>query len=473
MEPRRHASYPNHLAKMVAERLSTYGDAVPAECVLLRLMETLYFASLKTDEARPCACTVNYIDPSADRQSMEDQDPSWSVVRFRQPLQLDVRSLRKLSEAADPAVSSLAVFSSPDGELYVWGMVDQELRCGDYMALDAIGDPQRPGLFQATITGAGGICVYKNFALLGSLEQHNLVTDYHDVLWEGPVYRRLRDNLHATLLDENPAADGGGAPDQVEKVKEELLVRWQNAVCRVLFNAQQYGHGGGILIVPRYPAPGVNVKYEQRYDRMPKSLFRLAERQILKRQTAGTIANHCESEAAMLPCSVHFDVIESQRELEQLKGELLGCARYIASLSRVDGFVLLDRCLVVHGFGVEARAEVELPDVFLAGDAAASEGQLRQVPISQFGTRHRAMMRYCAENDGAIGFVISQDGDIRATVKHRGQLVLWENINLQIAYRAENRGRLIPDFCPKSMTGTFRHWMQSLVGTQAGSNAGI
>jgi len=84
-----------------------------------------------------------------------------------------VRSLIKLAEAADPTVSSLAVCCDEDAELYVWGMVDQELRYGDYVSLDAKGDPQRPGLFQATITGVGSVSVYKNFALLGSLEQNN------------------------------------------------------------------------------------------------------------------------------------------------------------------------------------------------------------------------------------------------------------------------------------------------------------
>jgi hypothetical protein len=235
----------------------------------------------------------------------------------------------------------------------------------------------------------------------------------------------------------------------------------------MLFNIQQYGHGGGLLIVPCCPTREVNIKYEQTYDRMPRALFRLAEHQILKRQTANLIADHCQSQSDMLPCAVHFDSVSYQRELDQRKHELLGCVRYIASLSRVDGFVLLDKSLVVHGFGVEARAEADLTDVFLAGDATASQRLLRQVPISQFGTRHRAMMRYCDENEGALGFVISQDGDIRATMKYEGRLVLWENINVQLAYRAENRGSLITGFSHQTMTGLFEYWMHSMIGMRS------
>ncbi|HUG68311.1 MAG TPA: hypothetical protein VMM76_11200 [Pirellulaceae bacterium] len=448
----------------MTKRLIANGDTSPSDTVLLHLFETLYFASLKTDEARPCRCTVNYIDPSADSaaQSTQSHNNGWTVVPFRKPLPLDVRSLLKLADAADPTVSSLAVFSKDNGELFIWGMVDQELRYGDYVSFDGTEDPHRPGLFQATITGTGAVSVYKNFALLGSLEQNTLVDDYHDVLWEGPIYHRMRDNLDATLLDKHASQNGHAASAHIAQVKEELLVRWQNAICRMLFNIQQYGHGGGLLIVPSCPVPDVNIKYEQTYDRLPTALFRLAQRQILKRQTAETIAAHCNTQGDTLPCEVHFDAVHAHNELDRLKNELLGCVHFIAALSRVDGFVLLDKSLVVHGFGVEARADAGLTDVYMAGDAKASTNLLRQAPLSQFGTRHRAMMRYCDEHEGALGFVISQDGDIRATMKHRDRLVLWENINVQLAYRAENRSGLITDFSPTTISGLFHHWMHSV-----------
>ncbi len=147
----------------------------------------------------------------------------------------------------------------------------------------------------------------------------------------------------------------------------------------------------------------MNVKYDISYDRLPRALLRLAQHHIVKRQTAETIAAHCRTAGDTLPCEIHFDAVQSQKELDRRKSELLGCVRFIASLSRVDGFVLLDRSLVVHGFGVEARAYADLTEVDVAGDAKASSGLLRKAPLSQFGTRHRAMLRYCDANEGALG----------------------------------------------------------------------
>ncbi len=456
--------FPYHLAQLVAQRLPGYDVSPPTDQILLRLFESLYFASLKTDEARPCRCTINFVDPDTgiDETSRQDSTSGWTVIPFQERFPLNVRSLQKLADAVDPTVSSLAVYHDSDGELFIWGMVDQEIRYGDYVALNATEDPKRAGIFQATITGVGAVSAFKNFALLGSLEQDNLVADYHDVLWEGPVHQRLKDNLAFNLKDELASSYGDISATQLTQVKDLLLIRWQNAICRTLFNIQQYGHGGGLIIAPQCPSNDVSVKYNIVYDRLPKALFRLAHHHLTKRQATESIAEICRCAGDTLPCDMHFESLQSQKDLDRQKRELLGCVRFIASLSRVDGFVLLDRRLVVHGFGVETRSNSKLADVDVAGDAKASPRLFRKVPLSQFGTRHRAMLRYCDANEGALGFVISQDGDIRATMKHRGRLILWENINVQLAYRAENRGSVIDNFSPALITGLFCQWMSSV-----------
>jgi hypothetical protein len=40
------------------------------------------------------------------------------------------------------------------------------------------------------------------------------------------------------------------------------------------------------------------------------------------------------------------------------------------------------------------------------------------------------MMRYCAQTPGSVGFVISQDGDVRAITLVKGRLVMWESIGI-------------------------------------------
>ncbi len=438
--------YPHHLAKNVAIHLQNgngHGNGhcdTPSLDVLSSLFETLYFASLKTDEGRPCRFTINYLDPRAlaHRATANGDANHWDCVRFERPLPFAVRTLAKLAEAADPTCSSLAVFSDESGQLFVWGLIDQELRYADYAALDSTNVPERPGLFQATINGVGNVSVYKNYSLICSLEQNTLVEQYHNVIWSGPVHELLKAQLWPTIA-QFAEGDTRWIAAQKSEVGNEFMIRWLNAVCRILMNIQQYRHGGGLLITPEPEPTNVQVKYKLHYDRLPQALVAMVQHQLTKNSLAGEVNDHCVNpQQDYLPCQLHENLVTHRRQLEMRKNEALGCVRFIASLSRVDGFVMLDRSLVVHGFGVELRADSSLSDIWLAGDTRAQPRLMRTTHLEEYGTRHRAMMRYCYETPGTLGFVVSQDSDIRAMMRIGDKLVLWENINVQLAFKLEN-----------------------------------
>lgn len=452
--------YPADLARLVIARLKHRNIPPPPTTVLMQFIETLYFASLKTDERRPCRCTVNLLDPqAAASEEHSGGDVKSAIIRFRQITPFNVRSLNKLSEAADPAVSSMAVSFDENNQLWIYGLVDQEIQAIDHARLEIGSQRERPGVFQAKITETGCISIYKDDALLGCLEQDNLIASFHDVLWQGPVHQRLKANLEATFVEDR-ATSKLFDRRSVSKIKGALLIRWQNGICRLLHCIQQYGHGGGLLITPRIPTSDVNIKHQIRYDRLPQALFGLAKHQLLEQEVAHDIAQHCQLDADVIPCVVHQNAMEYKRKLFEHRTEALGCVRFIASLSRVDGFVLLDKNLVVHGFGVEARSDCELTDVYTATDAKATPRLLRQTPLSQYGTRHRSMMRYCDSNEDALGFVISQDGDIRATMKVNGRLILWENINIQIGLRTEGTVEQLENRTP--MSSLFQDWGRAM-----------
>jgi hypothetical protein len=429
----RSSQYPGHLAKLVAGRLRGDSAQSPPEVVLTRMLETLYFASLKTDEGRPILCTVNYVDPdeplATGSQTRRPAD-HWTHVPFDRPLPFDVRTLMKLARAVDPAVSSLAVFRDKKNRLFIWGMVDQEPRISDYIVLNPVSTPPRPGLFQATITGVGNISVYQNDTLIGSLEQNTLVEEYHDVLWSGPVHDLLAGHLQSYLLESpGEASEAGLKPEELEP---ELRMRWLNSICRILMNIQRYRHGGGLLIAPQPSLDGLNVKYTVRYDRLLQSLRRLVEAYLTGRSNLALQANAEAPDVLPIPPSGETPLSAA---LAEHKKEVLGAVRFIASLSCVDGFVLLDRYMVVHGFGVEVRTDNLLSDIYVARDSHADPKRMRLAELTQYGTRHRAMMRYCFDKPGTLGLVVSQDGDIRAMTRVEDMLVLWENIDVQLGYK--------------------------------------
>ena len=160
----------------------------------------------------------------------------------------------------------------------------------------------------------------------------------------------------------------------------------------------------------------------------------MVESQLLASLTPHGRPSIEETTEAILPYALEQANVFGRELVERMK-EVLGAVRFIASLSCVDGFVLLDQRMVVHGFGVEVRTDNLLSDISIARDSHANPRLMRHGELTQFGTRHRAMMRYCYDKPGALGFVVSQDGDIRAMTRIADMLVLWENIDVQLAYR--------------------------------------
>lgn len=132
-----------------------------------------------------------------------------------------------------------------------------------------------------------------------------------------------------------------------------------------------------------------------------------------------------------IPTDLHLaETVAVNDQDDAIKAEL-GCVSFVASLARVDGCVLLSGGFNVGGFGVEIRCRKDPPTVFTAGDEKASGKKLRPLDFAHFGMRHRSMMRYCFSNPGSVGFVVSQDGDVRAIMHIGKKVVLWENVRLQ------------------------------------------
>ena len=108
--------------------------------------------------------------------------------------------------------------------------------------------------------------------------------------------------------------------------------------------------------------------------------------------------------------------------------EMAGCVKFIGSLSRVDGLVLMDKDLVVRGFGTEIVGVPEIASLYVADDEHGQK--LREIPASEYGTRHRSMLRYCNAHEDSIGFVVSQDGLVRAVKSVGGKLIMWQNVQV-------------------------------------------
>jgi len=153
----------------------------------------MYYASLAQEEGQPITFHIVFIDPT-------DPDPNppsrilsdrWGFVRLgaREPFSLG--NITKLAKASDPRTSSLAVYYDSREQLFIWGFIDQGNRYHEFIHYNTEAGPERPGVFQASVSGVGHLTVYREYERIGELKVATLSKKQIDVFGSGPIRRLL------------------------------------------------------------------------------------------------------------------------------------------------------------------------------------------------------------------------------------------------------------------------------------------
>jgi len=401
--------YPPDLAHAVLLELQRRDKGHPPLDVLSDLFQTLYFASLKTEEGEPIFCYLVYLDPDN-----YDPDPPirivkdrWSCVAFEERISLTVSSLVKAAKASDPRTSSFAVYHDSNSKLFIWGLVDQGNGYHDFVNFNTSVGPERPGLFQVSIGGIGHLIAYRDYQRIAELNVDTIVTKSYDVLRYGPVSDFLQPAISRFVTQ---VAQEVGAERFTDRnhwggtLKED----WVATLCRLILRIRNYRHGGALLFTSDPEPKGLNVKYKISYTRLRDALGHRAVSLIDQTFAADSIFNLEEDVLPEeMPTQLYLDESVATSDLEDSNSELDGAVWFVSLLSRVDGLVLLTGNLDVLGFGVEIL-------------------------------------------QGSLGVVISQDGDVRVMTRVGDDLVLWESIRLQYDKFVSQKGR-------RDLKGTLRN----------------
>jgi hypothetical protein len=164
-------------------------------------------------------------------------------------------------------------------------------------------------------------------------------------------------------------------------------------------------------------------------------LVALGKANVAQTHVGDQIFEYLDSDADVLPTYLYLDESVEWSNSGEIRSEIDGAAWFVALLSRVDGLVLMNMDLEVRGFGVVITTDDPPHEACRARDPRARE--LEPMQYDHYGTRHRSMMRYCAAVPGSVGFVVSQDGDVRVMTNVGGPLVMWDNVRLQFHDFAE------------------------------------
>jgi len=423
---------PKDLAEFIHKRLEHNTiDIHPIELKVLEdLFDGLFYASLHSEEGELIRVTVTLFEeanPQLKTRKFEAGD-KWRYVPFAAPIPFTVNNLVKLSKAADPWSSSLAVYYDHSNELFIYGMIDQAIHSLSYINFESDHKPDQPGYFNATINGIGNISVTTEYDLIATLKQDCLICEYLNVFQSGPVRDHIRRlarvltrNMYKPLKESYPEID----PTEWEGA-QTIIVR--NTLARILNQIKKYNHGGALLFSNE--TDNLDIKYNLEYDRLASAMANIINVKIGIDQLADTDLERS------LTLEEHIESSRLTRRKKFAENELKGAIRFVASQSCVDGLVLLNYSMVVKGFGVVINSLEQPRYIYKSSRATPNAKNLDRMETEKFGTRHRSMFAYCDAYPGSLGFVISQDGDIRAVTKIGEQLVMWENIQTQKTLRS-------------------------------------
>ncbi|EDM37968.1 hypothetical protein PBAL39_16124 [Pedobacter sp. BAL39] len=423
---------PQDLAVLVHDKLkrSKRSPVVPELNVLNDLFDCLFYTSMCKEESDLIKVTVTFIDPGnpdphPPRRRVAER---WSCISFDSPIPLTTKSLVKLSKAADPSSTSLAIYYDDKG-LYIWGMIDQAMHYQNFLNYESDTDSEQPGFFQVSVKDIGTLNILFDYELLATLNQNILVQRYLDVLTIGPVAKILKKNseflkrtLKQYLAEQHPNQTFSDWEDFLDNL-------WIQTLSRLLLKIQNYQHGGALLIADE--SPDIDIKYKIHYQRLIYAMIAYAQASI------DTHVLENEISTQLREGKRHVSKTLYQREsmaLLQKAGtadEITGAINFIASQTCVDGVVLFNRDMVSNGFGAVLRAKRMPRKIHVSATATATIKSLTPADPKHYGTRHRSMIAYCWNHPTALGLVISQDGEIRAFAKIDDKLIMWEKIKTQ------------------------------------------
>jgi hypothetical protein len=327
---------------------------------LAALLDASFFATMLAEEGRPTRFAAAYRAPDG-----LDGVPARRLARA---LPFNPESIRRLAPATDPELSCLGVWTSDDGELCIWGLLDApRLRCLQIFGTDT-GQLRVTYFRQIQMTFANGI---------GRVRTEN-------------------DPSFLTSIQLIAAAMGLVRP---QWYRPRALLGLADTLIRA-------GHGGAIL-VSRRPREEV----ERRWISVTyPSLGRLTtlEEPVLEAE---------EADPAPSPDAALFEHFKSTERRNDI--------RRTARLAAVDGAVLCDPHLRIVGFGAmidvrgmrsEARAYiVDLPAAMPhLSETPADLSRIsarHSVPIEEIGgQRHQSAVRWCSTSRAALlALVCSQD----------------------------------------------------------------
>lgn len=395
------------------------GCPLPQE--IEKICQILYASSLLKEEGRAVRARVILAPPECFNAA--DGPPSAShAIRFAVPHKLTPNEIKRLSPAASFFHSVVAVWpdESRDRSLSIWGVINTGPRWMNLVAggrKSAGNDISNPVIH---VRDPGWLLFYDGYELMAEwrgTEFHGPRLDVFQSRLLNDRFVELRRKLVAELSD-----DCLPCSLHLEAYAELSHLISLQFVKRIINLVRTSGHGGSVVVLPEgaegedAAARWIDCKYTAEADDAGLR-FRHLLQSFIRRVGELSPSGATVEQAWEIFCN------SRDPELDQLEESFFELARFFSDLMQVDGALVLDQRLCLLGFGGEIRVD---RTVLQVGHAQDLDGAFT-VPwnVQADGTRHRSVYRLCSVEPEVIGFVISQDSQVRMIANVDDRVLFW------------------------------------------------
>ena len=405
--------YPKELAERV--RTSWPAEAYPLPQQLVTILDVAYHASFLRDEERPVAARILVLPPS---ELAFDTGPPGGLLplKFGAPRRFEEHEIRRLSPAVQAHRALIAVDESA-GELAIWGIVHSGPRWLQAAQGGRAKEPPMPLCLVIRVVRPGHLLIGCGNMLVAELRGGRLSDFTLDVFqsqWLPSLFHQARAMMAAEhRASARAALDARIAADLTGHLAQQM-------VKRIVATRRSVHHGGTIIVGPpdcvaeRY----LQTKYTF-FDSPTRRRFRSLVLSILE-----AVAEHAVVEGRTASVALYRAVTDPR--IAELDEGLFEVGHLIASLTAIDGAVVITKRFEVLGFGAEIAGSLPpVTEVRRAVDLEADTFVTERV--DSVGTRHRSAYRFCNAVPDAVVVVVSQDGGVRFVNRYRDSVTYWDH----------------------------------------------
>lgn len=378
---------------------------IPSLENLQTFIETIFWASIKFEEAKRSEFIVGYYDVSYGEPSTTYSSvrPPLTISSFLSTIQFNSSLITKLSTALENPNTGLCV-----------GLNEEKLN------ILGISSNISTLPLKVKVIDPGELIVSFNNRPIAKISGTNsfIIRNPHSYM----------DSRIWSIL--NPNADNNNCENWADA---RILV-----LLRILHKMRNLGHGGAIILHtgdPNNLQPG-NPNNLQQIDIQ----YRFTENIDLA-NVVGDLQNsmnRANDQRGFIQPGYNYP-LDQYLQVEN-------CARSVASLTAVDGATLLNQQINVIGFGVKLLSRTENIEVFNFDLLSQSQTPTIRSIQEMGGTRHQSAVRFIRDlaqynlehnilNNDAIVFVVSQDRVITAFTKGDDPSIVnaYKNLDITLA----------------------------------------